>query len=212
MGSGKRVVPARGERRAALVAAAVDLFSRKPYDDIFISDIAEQAGVAHGLLFYHFKDKRGLYLAALKQVLDEIIELQRPWPGETTRQQRLRGVIRRQIEYRRDHVHTALSTMGTGGQDPDIDELVDQTRRASADFIVDLLELPGPPSRELEVAVRGCMGLLDQMTADWLAHDRDLEVDELEQLVYVGVVAVLSTVCASHQGIQHAVDELLEAV
>ena len=39
MGSGKRVVPARGERRAALVAAAVDLFSRKPYDDIFISEL-----------------------------------------------------------------------------------------------------------------------------------------------------------------------------
>jgi AcrR family transcriptional regulator len=212
MGAGKRAAPARGERRAALVAAAVDLFSRKPYDDIFISDIAEQAGVAHGLLFYHFKDKRGLYLAALKQVLDETLELQQPRPGETTRQKRLRGVLRRQIEYRRDHVHTTLSTMGTGGQDPDIDELVEQTRRACADFIIDLLELPDPPSRELRVAVRGCLGLVNEMTADWLAHDRDLKLNELERLAYVGVVAVLSTVCASHQGIQHAVDELLEAV
>src|SRR3984893_19300788 len=202
MGSGKRVVPARGERRAALVAAAVDLFSRKPYDEIFISDIADQVGVAHGLLFYHFKDKLGFYLAALKQVLDEIIELQQPRPGETTRQKRLRGVIRRQIEYRRDHVHTALSTMGTGGQDPDIDELVEQTRRASADFIVDLLELPGPPSRGLRVAVRGCMGLLDQMTTDWLAHHRDLELDALVRLGYCWVGAVLSSVCASHEGIQ----------
>lgn len=211
MQSGKRATPARGKRRDALVAAALELFSRTPYDDIFISDIADRAGVAHGLLFYHFKDKRGLYLAALSKVSEETIELHRARPGETTRQQRLRGVLRRQIEYRKDHVHTALALMGGGGQDPDVDKLVEQTRRAAADFIVELLDLTSPPTRELQIAVRGCMGLLDEMTADWLAHDRDLPLEELEHLAYAGVVAVLTTVCASDQGIQRAVDDLVEA-
>jgi AcrR family transcriptional regulator len=62
-----KVAPSGGDRRKALVEVAVDLFTRRRYDDIYISDIAREARVAHGLLFYHFKDKRGLYLAALKR-------------------------------------------------------------------------------------------------------------------------------------------------
>lgn len=38
------------------------------------------------------------------------------------------------------------------------------------------------------------------MTADWLAHDRDLALDELERLAYAGIATVLSSVRASHQG------------
>ncbi|HWG24995.1 helix-turn-helix domain-containing protein, partial [Actinospica sp.] len=79
MSSEKR---ARGQRRAALVAVAADLFARKPYDEIYIQEIAEAAGVAHGLLFYHFKDKRGLYLAVLQEMLAEIVDLHKPRADE----------------------------------------------------------------------------------------------------------------------------------
>src|SRR4030081_1690562 len=123
MVSGERATPARGQRRAALVAAAADLFARKPYDEIYISEIAEAAGVAHGLLFYHFKDKRGLYLAVLEQALNEILELHKPREYEHTREERLRGLLRRHIEYRCSHVHTMLAMMRAGGQDPEVDEL-----------------------------------------------------------------------------------------
>src|SRR4030081_723095 len=117
MVSGKRAAPARGQRRAALVAAAADLFARKPYEEIYISEIAEEAGVAHGLLFYHFKDKRGLYLAVLEQVLDEILELHKPREDEDTKEQRLRGLFRRHIKYRGCRVHILLAL--AGGQDPE---------------------------------------------------------------------------------------------
>jgi AcrR family transcriptional regulator len=72
MSARRRPTPARGERRAALVAVAAELFAHKPYDDIYINDIAEAAGVAHGLLFYHFKDKRGLYRAGAEFVLKSV--------------------------------------------------------------------------------------------------------------------------------------------
>src|SRR5258705_13845563 len=94
--------PARGHRRAALVAVAADLFARKPYDDVYINEIAEAAGVAHGLLFYHFKDKRGLYLEVLRKMQAEIVDLHTRRPGEDTSGQWLRGVVRSQIE-ERDH-------------------------------------------------------------------------------------------------------------
>jgi len=63
-------------------------------------------------------------------VVAEVIGLHQPAEGESTPEQRLRGVVRRQIEYRRDHVHTMLALMRAGGQDPEVDELFEQGRRA----------------------------------------------------------------------------------
>jgi AcrR family transcriptional regulator len=208
MGSGKRATPARGQRRAALVAVAADLFARKPYEEIYISEIAEEAGVAHGLLFYHFKDKRGLYLAVLEQVLDEILELHKPREDEHTKEQRLRGLLRRHIEYRRSHIHTMLALMRAGGQDPDVDALFERGRRAGAEFVLDLLGLTTEPPPSLRIAIRGIMGMLDEATIDWLTHDCDVPLDELEHLVYQATVAILSSVQSAHPNICHVVDEL----
>lgn len=208
MDSGKRTTTGRGQRRAALVATAADLFARTPYDDIHINDIATAANVAHGLLFYYFKDKRGLYLAVLERTLDEIVDLHRPLAGEDTREERLRGLLRRQIDYRREHPQTLLAMMRAGGQDPELDELFERGRRAGADFIIGVLDLRGEPPAPLRVAIRGLMGLVDEATIDWLAHDCDLDVDELEQLLYAAVVAVLTTVRSAREDIYAVVDEL----
>lgn len=198
----------RGARRAALVTAANDLFSRRPYDDIFIDEIAQEAGVAHGLLFYHFKDKRGLYLEVLRQAVEEIIALHQPAEEEDTPDQRLRAVLRRQIEYRRDHVHTTLALMRAGGQDPEIDELFERSRRAGAAFVLGLVGIEEPVPPRLRAAVRGCMGFVDEMTIDWLTHDGDLAIDDLVELAHTGVVAVLSKVCGDHLVGQDIIERL----
>ncbi|WP_326566396.1 TetR/AcrR family transcriptional regulator [Amycolatopsis rhabdoformis] len=208
MSSEKRTAPPRGQRRAALIEVAADLFARKPYDEIYISEIAEAAGVAHGLLFYHFKDKRGLYLAVLQQALDELVDLHRPREDELTREQRMRGLLRRHIDYRRAHVHTMLAFIRAGGQDPEVDELFERARRAGAEFVVDLLGLTTEPPPRVRVAIRGIMGLLDETTLDWLTHDCDVPAPELENLVYDAIVAILATVSSAHPELGDAVADL----
>jgi AcrR family transcriptional regulator len=209
MASPKR--PARGQRRAALVAVAADLFARKPYDEIYISEIAEAAGVAHGLIFYYFKDKRGLYLAVLQQALDEILALHERREDEHTSEQRLRGLARRHISYRREHVHTMLALIRAGGQDPELDEMFERGRRAGAEFILDLLGLTGEPPAPVRLAIRGIMGMLDEATLDWLTHDCDVPDAELADLLYNAAVALLSTVSAEHPQIGLVVEELRAA-
>jgi AcrR family transcriptional regulator len=208
LGSGQRAAPARGQRRAVLVAVAADLFARRPYDEIYINEIAQAAGVAHGLLFYHFKDKRGLYLAALQQVLDEILDLHRPHEDEDTKEKRLRGLFRRHIEYRRSHPQTMLALIRAGGQDPEVDELFERGRRAGAEFVLDLLGLTTEPPPPLRIAIRGVMGMFDEATVDWLTHDCDVPEDEFEQLVYRATVAILSSVASAHPEISRVVDAL----
>ena len=203
--------PVRGQRRAALVAVASEMFARRPYDEIYISDIAKEAGVAHGLLFYHFKDKRGLYLEVLRQMQEEIAALHHRRPGEDTNVLWLRGVMRRQIEYRRDHVHTSMAIMRTGGQDPEVDEVIELTRRSGVCFLGQLLGLTGPPDPLLRIAMRGGMGAVDEMTVDWLSHGLDMPLDHLVELAYVTVLAILGSVCTNDPLVAAAVAELTPA-
>ncbi|EWM18386.1 TetR/AcrR family transcriptional regulator [Kutzneria sp. 744] len=197
--------PVRGQRRAALVAVASQMFASRPYDEIYISDIAKEAGVAHGLLFYHFKDKRGLYLEVLRQMQAEISALHDRRPGEDTNPQWLRGVVRRQIEYRRDHVHTSMAIMRSGGQDPEVDELIEQTRRSGVCFLRQLLGVTGEPDPLMRIAMRGSLGAVDEMTMDWLSHGLDMPLDHLVELAYATLLAILGSVCTEDPRVSAAV-------
>ena len=208
MNSGRRRSPARGQGREALVTVAAELFAHKPYDDIFISDIADVAGVAHGLLFYHFKDKRGLYLAVLERVMSEDQQRHQPREDEDTLEKQLRGLISRHIEYRRDNPLTMLAMMRAGGQDPEIDALFERGRREGTEFLLALLGVDDQPGPRLRVAIRGLIGMVDEAARDWLTHDCDLEVAEFVQLLYTATVAVLNELRHTHKNIAAVADEL----
>lgn len=64
-----------------ILDAAVALFAVRAYDDVQVFEIAEGAGVAHGLMFHHFGTKRGLYLEAVREISRRIFE--RPQRGST---------------------------------------------------------------------------------------------------------------------------------
>jgi TetR/AcrR family transcriptional regulator, fatty acid metabolism regulator protein len=48
------------DKRRLIVNAAVRVFARKGYHASRVSDIAEEAGVAHGLLYHYFRSKEEL--------------------------------------------------------------------------------------------------------------------------------------------------------
>ncbi len=68
----RRYRPEDTKRR--VLEAASNLFSRKTYDKTSTADIASEAGVAEGSIFYHFGSKRGL-LAALGRHYSEQMTL-----------------------------------------------------------------------------------------------------------------------------------------
>lgn len=58
--------------REKILQAAFRTLSRKGYEDTTIKDIAEEAGVAQGLLHYHFKSKQRVVLAVLAMCCAEM--------------------------------------------------------------------------------------------------------------------------------------------
>ena len=84
------------ERREALIATAIKVFSDGSYRGTTTAEIARAAGVSEPILYRHFASKRDLYLAALDHV----------WG-------KARASWERALEST-DNVREALETMGRG--------------------------------------------------------------------------------------------------
>src|SRR5258707_14163015 len=97
--SGAEPVISRFGRRERLVVAALRLFSERPYEDVPIDDIANEANVAHGLLSYYFGGKRGAYLAALQMVQSDLQVLTRPNRSNGHIAAQIKGMARRPFEH-----------------------------------------------------------------------------------------------------------------
>lgn len=61
-------------RKEVILQAASRLFSDKGFKETSVSEISEITGVAEGTIFYHYKNKEGLFLAILEGLKDEIIK------------------------------------------------------------------------------------------------------------------------------------------
>lgn len=65
---------AQEEKRRRLLDAAVRVFARKGYHASRVGDIAEEAGVAHGLLYHYFDSKEDVLRAVFRETWRALIE------------------------------------------------------------------------------------------------------------------------------------------
>ncbi|MFJ4624465.1 TetR/AcrR family transcriptional regulator [Streptomyces sp. NPDC088812] len=60
-------------RRAELLAIGRKLFADTSYDALSMDDIARQAHVAKGLIYYYFRSKRGYYMAIIQDSVADLV-------------------------------------------------------------------------------------------------------------------------------------------
>jgi TetR/AcrR family transcriptional regulator, fatty acid metabolism regulator protein len=61
-------------KRRRICQAAADLFARRPYHEVLLSDVAAAAGVGKGTIYVYFPSKGDLYLAAHLEGLQALLE------------------------------------------------------------------------------------------------------------------------------------------
>jgi len=61
-------------RKEAILEAAIHLFAERGFSATPTSAVAKKAGVAEGLIFHHFKNKEGIFIHILKEMIDTYIE------------------------------------------------------------------------------------------------------------------------------------------
>ncbi len=73
-------------RRAEIIEAAYEVFSRKGYSATGIADIAERLGMGHGTFYRYFKNKRDILDQVVDYGVERIVselELETPEPAKT---------------------------------------------------------------------------------------------------------------------------------
>ena len=65
---------AQEEKRRQILEAAVRVFARSGYHTSRVGDIAEEAGVAHGLLYHYFESKEALLDAVFRETWTDLLE------------------------------------------------------------------------------------------------------------------------------------------
>ncbi len=81
------------DKRRRILDAAVCVFARKGYHASRVGDIAEEAAVAHGLLYHYFSSKEELLETVFRETWSELVEaLRRVEASDTAASEQLRQV------------------------------------------------------------------------------------------------------------------------
>ena len=180
----------RPDRRAALLKAALELFTACPYEDVSVDDICERAKVAHGLLSYHFGGKRQLFAAAVSHAWDELIAYERPLDSEVTVVDRFHGYLFRHFDYFRVHPQRFRLMTRSGHGDEHMSDVLRAARRRAVREIEDSLGCPEGAPAALRTAISGWAGYVDTVTLEYIENpelDIDAIVDMCAQVLVASV-------------------------
>ncbi|MFG3441250.1 TetR/AcrR family transcriptional regulator [Nonomuraea sp. NPDC047897] len=191
----ERARPARrrltvDRRREELMAAALELFSRRDAEDVSIDDVATAAGASRALVYHYFGGKQELYVAALRSAADQLESRLRPQLGGSPLQEVASGLTR-YFDFVEEHAagFAALLRGGPANRAGEVGEIVDGVRQRLSRRIQKQLGLERP-SPVLRATMRAWIASVETAGLDWLDH-RDIERPTLERMLVDQLVALL---------------------
>ncbi len=181
------------ERRAQILAQAIEMFGERPYAAVSTAELAQRAGVARGLINHYFGNKRDLYLAVVRRMVTLPRADELAVPTGTTRE-RVEASVHWLLDTISEHGSTWVKvTSHEGvGDDPEVQQILDAADDAAAQRLLAMIGLAdGAGSAEPRRAmVRAYGGLVKVAGREWLTRGtmtRDqvhaLLVDMLSTLV-----------------------------
>lgn len=193
MGAKTQVTPRKTqaeETRRHILDVAIEAFTNEQYDDVAVGDLAAAAGVAHGLLFHYFKNKRGLYLAAMEEASHE---WEAALQGDPTLPPgaRMRQMYYNQLRYLAEHRGLAMRlVLGGRGADPEAWRFFEESRWRAIEWACTTLGLD-PQVPALRMMLRTATAAIDQAAVYWHEHGQPFEVTLLTDVLFEQTVSAL---------------------
>lgn len=182
MASTRRVRLQTDERRTQLIELGMRVFSSRPYDDIAMDEVAEQARVSKGLLYHYFSSKREFFVETVRAASLHLRRLTEPDltlpPGA-----RLRAAIDAHLDYVREHgsIYASIYQSGTRIA-PEVQAIIDEHRGIVMQWLSSNLGVK-KPSPLLRSALRAWVVTVEGMSLDWIEHPELKQADLRELLV-----------------------------
>ncbi|MBF6167840.1 TetR/AcrR family transcriptional regulator [Streptomyces gardneri] len=160
------------ERRAQILACAIDMFGERPYAAVSTAELAQRAGVARGLINHYFGNKRDLYLAVVRRMvtlpkLDDMIVPTGTW------RERVEASVRWLLDTIAEHGSTWVKvTSHEGvGDDPEVQQILDAADDAAAERLLLMVGLAqSAHDAELRAMVRAYGGLVKVAGREWITR------------------------------------------
>jgi len=157
------------DRRREILRAARRAFATRPYDQVQIDAVARDAGASRALVNHYFGDKRGLFLAVARQMVERV-----PSVVRTDLELEVEQMVAANADAWLDFVEAGRETFmlfgGAGpiGGDPEFWALKDELRDRFAErMLVNHLgdaEIPA----EARFAMRAAIAAMEQAAQDWI--------------------------------------------
>ncbi|MFE9258331.1 TetR/AcrR family transcriptional regulator [Streptomyces sp. NPDC006879] len=160
-------------RRAELIAIGRRLFADTSYDVLSMDDIARQAGIAKGLIYYYFASKRGYYLAVIEDSVAELVARAGSEP-ELPRAARVRRTVDGYLQYA-EHHRAAYRTIATGGvgSDAEVLGIRDAVRTELVATIAEGAYGHREPPPLARLALIGWLSAVEGATLEWIDSCED---------------------------------------
>jgi AcrR family transcriptional regulator len=190
-GRGERRRLGLDERREDLLRVGMELFSSRAYDEIWVEEIAEEAGISRGLLYHYFPTKRDFYVAVTRAASAEAAELTAPDPALPPAEQVHAG-IDAFLRYAEEHSQGFLTAYrGSLAGDPAVRAIVEEGRQRQAERILNLMGSTTDPPLLLQFAVWGWIAFAQAVTARWL-EERQPEREDVRDLLSKALYGAVS--------------------
>jgi AcrR family transcriptional regulator len=167
------------ERRRRLLEIGARLFTEHAYDEISMARIAREAGISKALLYHYFPSKQEYFMATLAGGAEALRARVEPDPALPPAQA-LAEALDAYLGWIEDNADAYAKLFRSAAGVPEVRELVDGVRAATADRILD--GLGAAANARARTAVRGWLWFMDGACLDWIAH-RDIERQQLLGLV-----------------------------
>jgi AcrR family transcriptional regulator len=186
-----------GERREQLLSVGARLFSESPYDEVWIEQVAEIAGVSRGLLYHYFPTKRDFFAAVVERESERMLRMTAAVPGVPVREQLASG-LDAFLEYVETHAHgyRAFHRADAAG-DQAVRKVYQRALMAQERQILAALGADpefGPVFEErpdVRLAVRGWLAFTTAVCLEWL-RGPDLSRDQVRELCTRALLGVMS--------------------
>ena len=159
------------ERRELILSAASRAFASRPYEEVSLAEIAEEAQASEALVHKYFANKAGTYAQVLQRAADELAERTRraadALPAGSSARDRVRASILTYLDFIAERSPGWMAYQILAGHEPGEAAQVRQAaREAAVDALADVVG--GSHGYRDEFALWGYLGFLDDACLRWV--------------------------------------------
>ncbi|KZE99566.1 MULTISPECIES: TetR/AcrR family transcriptional regulator [unclassified Rhodococcus (in: high G+C Gram-positive bacteria)] len=175
----KRMTPAL--RRAQLIEIGSALFAERPYEDVWIEEVADLAGVSRGLMYHYFPSKREFFVEIVRAESERNLGLTAPDTSLPVLEQIAAG-LDAYISYTDEHAHGVRAVnRGTLLGDPLINEILTREFDVQQQRILAALPTTLQDDETVRTALRGWIAFVRAVCLDWVER-RTLDREQVRAL------------------------------